>query len=312
MTMADKTYVWCTYRDWSFKILEGLQDLDGWKTGLIVTTPECKYDFFRLEQRGIPILRVNPKKDLKEGQVAYNTLKELKPATVFHNGWSWIVPKEFHEMCPNVVLHPGKLPKDRGGSPIQNQILNGETWTYNNLMEVGEGLDEGKVYDRTPILLDGEADDVWARMTATGLILCRDYLRNVAAGTARAEPQQGEPIVYKRVTPERSLITPNRNLTARQIYDIVRAHNETDPNSYIVPARIAVGGKHELVIDRATLDDRVAQRASAIITLTPELILDADGLAALCTNVNKGEFALALNGSDSKPVYLTRVYVRAV
>jgi methionyl-tRNA formyltransferase len=311
MTMADNTYVWCTYRDWSFRILEGLQDLPGWKTGMIVTTPECRYDFSRLKLRGIPILRVNPKHDLKEGKGAYNAIKELKPATVFHNGWSWIVPKEFHEMCPNVVLHPGKLPKDRGGSPIQNQILNGETWTYNNLMEVGEGLDEGGIYCKKEISLEGEADDVWARMTATGLALSRDYLVMLAAGTACAEPQQGTPTVYKRVTPERSLITPGGNLTARQIYDIVRAHNETDPNTYIVPARVPVG-KHLLIVDRASLDERIAQNAHGTLTLTPEMQFNGDDLATLCASATNGEMNVALQGSDGKLVYLTRFSVRAV
>ena len=46
-----KTYVWCTYREWSFNILEAIQDLDNWKTGLLVTTENCIYDFKKFEKR---------------------------------------------------------------------------------------------------------------------------------------------------------------------------------------------------------------------------------------------------------------------
>jgi len=36
---GERLFIWCTYRDWSFHVLEGLLDLPGWRCGLIVTTP---------------------------------------------------------------------------------------------------------------------------------------------------------------------------------------------------------------------------------------------------------------------------------
>ena len=88
-----RTYVWCTYRDWSFRILEGLLDLEGWRAGSIVTTEACRYDFAPFEARGIPVLRVDPRRDLDDGGRAHQAIVELGPDTIFHYGWSWIVPR---------------------------------------------------------------------------------------------------------------------------------------------------------------------------------------------------------------------------
>jgi methionyl-tRNA formyltransferase len=309
--MADKTYVWCTYREWSFKILEGLQDLDGWKAGLIVTTPDCRHDFSRLEKRGIPVLRADPKTDLQKNGAAYAQITSLKPETIFHNGWSWLVPVALLNQCPNVVLHPGKLPKDRGGSPIQNQVRNSETWTYLNLMRMERGLDTGPVYLREKISLDGQADDIWARMTATGLNLSREYLTLLAAGKAQATPQDydQQPEYHNRVKPEQSIIKPGGPLTAHQIHNIVRAHNETDPNTYVVPARVPLG-THELVVERATLDEKIAVCAE-VIELNPPRTYTGDDLARLCSEVNNGRAVFALRDPHGRHVYLTRAWLRA-
>ena len=49
-----------------------------------------------------------------------------KPKAIFFVGWSWIVEKDIVDNHLCICLHPSPLPKYRGGSPIQNQIINGE------------------------------------------------------------------------------------------------------------------------------------------------------------------------------------------
>src|SRR3989344_7856051 len=170
-------YIWTSYRDWSFKILEGIQDLDGWRTSLVITTKGCVYDFSRLQARGIPILRVDdPKKDLKEGRIVYGAIQEMDPSAIFYHGWSWMVPDELLDKYSNLVLHPGKLPQDRGGSPIQNQMRRGEAWTYANLIELRKELDAGPIYFKERISLEGQVDDVWARMTSAAITTAKKYL----------------------------------------------------------------------------------------------------------------------------------------
>ena len=298
-------YVWCTYRDWSFKMLEGIYDLEGWRASLIVTTPTCKYNFKRIEKKGIPILRINPEEALKKGGEAYERVKELQPSAIFHNGWSWYVPKEFLDIGINTTLHPGKLPKDRGGSPLQNQIRNGETWTYANIMELSEKLDEGNIYDREEISLDGYIEDVWARMTATGVVMTRKFLKNIAKGDCISYPQSNEePTSYKRVRQKQGRIRLEEH-TALEIYNMIRAHAETDPNTYVRNAYFVVGNK-KLRITRASLE---------LESLKKEIVINnrnefpMEKIYKICDETNNNKTLLSLKDRFGKKVYLTRFYV---
>ena len=60
--------------------------------------------------------------------------EELKQATekndydtIFFIGWSWIVDENLLESSRCICMHPSALPKYRGGSPIQNQIIDAVT-----------------------------------------------------------------------------------------------------------------------------------------------------------------------------------------
>mgnify|MGYP003640641550 FL=1 len=46
--------------------------------------------------------------------------------SIFFIGWSWIIPTVIVEKFNCICMHPSPLPKYRGGSPLQNQIINGE------------------------------------------------------------------------------------------------------------------------------------------------------------------------------------------
>lgn len=299
------SYAWCTYRDWSFQVLDGLLDLPGWRCGLIVTTPGCRTDLSRFERLGIPVLRIDPTKELKAGGAGQIALASLTPRAIFHYGWSWLVPPAVLDLCPNVTLHPGKLPKDRGGSPIQNQIRNGETWSYANIIQLVPGLDEGPVYDRERFsLLGDDVDAVWARMVSAGVVSTRRFLSDLLAGRAVAAPQDATvtPTVYKRVTPAQAELIPESQ-TARQMYDIVRAHNETDGNSYVVRAWLRIGDKR-VVAERASL---VVPAGAEVLSPTAPFWLTDTYAAAHA--VNEGSRCLTVTGSDGQVLLLTRIRV---
>jgi folate-dependent phosphoribosylglycinamide formyltransferase PurN len=306
---TSNTFIWCTYRDWSFRVLDGLLDVSGWSCSLIVTTLDCRSDLSRFEKRGIELIRIDGRKDLKEGERGHNAIAALRPNAIFHYGWSWLVPQGVLDLCPNVTLHPGKLPKDRGGSPIQNQIRHGETWSYANLIQLAPGLDEGPIYLRERFSLEGDdADAMWSRMTATGAMLARQFLAGLAAGTLKPEPQDNgvEPAVYKRVRPEAACLCPETQ-TARAMYDIVRAHNETDANTYVVKAWLDTG-QYRLVIDRAG----IGAPSLAVNGRSWNLLAEAwceDRLFDVAFRVNNGDDSAFIAGCDGIPLFLTRFYV---
>jgi len=308
--MSNKiTYVWCTYRKWSFKILEAIQDIDNWKTGLIVTTDNCIYNFERFENRGIPILKINPKeakKEFQKGGRVYEAIMQLQPETIITPGWSWYIPKEILDFRPCVTYHPGKLPKDRGGSPIQNQMRNGETWTYVNVMKQEEGLDEGPVYLRRKISLGGYADDVWSRMTSSGVLLTRKYLQRMTSGTLKPEAQADEePKIYKRVEPENAELKPSEQ-NVNQMLNIIRAHYETDPNSYVVPAYINLCHNKKLEIYRASLENELDKK---VFSVKPDKNYGNE-IHQIVDRTNNGELKLTLSDKNDKNLYLTQVNVK--
>jgi methionyl-tRNA formyltransferase len=300
---ASHTFVWCTYRDWSFQVLEALLDLKDWRCGLVVTTLDCRYDFAVIEAAGIPVRRIDPRTGLKSGADGFAAIHDLNPSAVFHYGWSWIVPEALCRVCPNVTMHPGKLPRDRGGSPIQNQIRNGEDWTYVNIMELVSGLDEGPVYSRARISLAGEdADAVWARMIASGALLTRKFLRDLGEGRTVAEPQDASitPTIYKRVTPAASRLDP-ANQTSRFIHDVIRSHNETDPNTYVRPAFLELGNRKLLAL-RATL---VAPEGVQAIS-GGDPAWNEEAAFEMCHRINNGEAVVSVAGTDGASVFVTR------
>ncbi|MFO1109732.1 MAG: formyltransferase family protein [Bradyrhizobium sp.] len=304
-----RTFVWCTYRDWSFQVLEALLDLEDWRCGLVITTADCRYDFSAIEAAGITVMRIDPRTGLKAGADGFAAISDLHPAAVFHYGWSWIVPEALCQLCPNVTMHPGKLPRDRGGSPIQNQIRNGEDWTYINIMELVAGLDEGPVYCRARISLAGEeADAVWARMIAGGAALTRKFLGDLARGRAVAEAQDAsiEPTIYKRVTPAASRLDPTTQ-TSRFIHDVIRAHNETDANTYVRPAFLPLGESRKLITLRACL---VAPEGVQVIS-SADPAWNGEAAFDICHRVNNGEAVVSVEAADGGKIFVTRCRIQA-
>ena len=318
------TFVWCTYRDWSFQVLEGLLNLVGWQCVLMITTENCRYAFERLQQLGIPVLRVNPQEAFKENGAAFERVQQLQPQVMFYYGWSWKVPACTLRLCLNLTLHPGKLPKDRGGSPLQNQIRNGETWTYVNLIELVDALDAGDIWWREKISLAGDSvDDVWARMVVTGTWITRQFLQGFAQQNLVPISQATDiqPTVYKRVSDAR--LMPETQ-TALQLYNLIRAHNETDANRYVTCAWLPLDG-YRIWVERASLQMAPLLNAALqspmlepadeqprlkqiynLMALDQQNDQYADHLFELAHRCHNGQACVFLLAADGLPVYLQR------
>ncbi len=296
-------YAWVTYRNWSLKALEGVLNTNDWKPGLLITTNDCVYDFSRFKKKGVPVLRIDPKKELKKGTLGYNALMDLSPQAIFYSGWSWIVPDELLKPISgisNLVLHPGMLPKDRGGSPIQNQMRAGRKSTYANLIELEKEVDAGPIYFKEKISLEGQADDVWARMTSAAITTAKKYLKAYAEGNLYPKPQVGTPKVHKRIKSKDSKLTPK--IPSLQAERIVRAHNETDPNSYVTPAHINFQ-RGKLNIERASLSKPKGTRE---VLWKPDKIWSDLTLDELLLRLNNGDIVISFPDNQEGKLYLTR------
>lgn len=161
-----------------------------------------------------------------------DNLKAFKPDLILWYGWSWIIEGEFLNQYESVMLHPSPLPKYRGGSPIQNQIIRGEKVSAVTLFKMNEGLDKGDIYVQLPYALSGSLDDIFKRISELGFAATC----NIIEGNYKLRPQDHDQSTYfKRRKPEDSEITIKEIQTesAEYLYNKIRMLNDPYPNAYI-------------------------------------------------------------------------------
>lgn len=93
---------------------------------------------------------------------------------IFFFHWSTIVPRSIHEKCKCVVIHTANLPKGRGGSPLQNQIMEGVVQTRVNLLEMTDEVDAGPIYCSGHMSLQGSLFDIWMSIASISSSLIED------------------------------------------------------------------------------------------------------------------------------------------
>ncbi len=152
--------------------------------------------------------------------------------TIFFLGWSWIVDEEIINKCNCICLHPSPLPKYRGGSPIQNQIINDDIISAVTLFKMNEKLDEGDILFQEELLLDKEINDIFDGIIRLGIV----GIYNILDGNFEpVEQDSSKATYYKRLTPDKSEITLDeiKNKPARYLYNKIRMLNDPYPNAYI-------------------------------------------------------------------------------
>ena len=211
----------CGYRDWSYDIYKLLKAYD-----YNVTYVDDK-DFLEI------------------------VIKEVQPKIIFFIGWSWIVEQDIIDNYPCICLHPSPLPKYRGGSPIQNQIMNGEKESAVTLFEMDEGLDTGDILYQESFSLDGDLKDIFKRIKDVGV----NGICSILEGNIKTVKQnEEEATTYKRRTKDMSEIKIDdiENYTAEELYDKVRSLQYPYPN-----ADIKCKNGEKLFITKANLGENV-------------------------------------------------------
>ena len=153
---------------------------------------------------------------------------DIKPDWVFFFHWSDIVPKEVYEKYKCAVIHTGNLPKDRGGSPIQNQILNGINNTKVNIIEMGEPVDSGAIYCSHPITLQGNIKDIWLSIADIAF----DLILECIIEDPIPKYQMGTPQTYKRIKDNSIKFDSTKDIS--YIHDQIRMVDDINyPNAYL-------------------------------------------------------------------------------
>lgn len=181
---------------------------------------------------------------------------DLDPRYLFFLHWPWMVPRSITDDYECVGFHMSDVPFGRGGSPLQNLIERGHRSTMLTALRMTEVLDAGPVYLKRPLSLEGLAEEIYIRATH----LAVHMIEQIIAQQPEPQPQEGEPVVFKRRRPEQSEIGDAVSLDT--LFDFLRMLDaEGYPRAFLVhrgyryefqrPARRSGRIEAEVIITRA-------------------------------------------------------------
>ena len=195
-----------TYRDWAIEIYERLFEKYSKKHELLIIK---KVDDF------------NQKK-----------IKLFNPDLILWYGWSWIIKEDFINEYECLMLHPSPLPKYRGGSPIQNQIIEGEKFSAVSIFRMTLNIDNGDIYFQKKFSLAGSLNKILKRVSNIGY----KGTCEIIEGNYTLKKQNHKKATYcKRKKPSDSEITIEeiKSKSAEYLYNKIRMLADPYPNAFI-------------------------------------------------------------------------------
>ena len=162
----------------------------------------------------------------------YQNVKDLNPKYIFFPHWSWLIPNEIYENYECILFHMTDLPYGRGGSPLQNLILNKIYTTKISAIKVTKELDEGDIYLKEDFdISKGSAKEIYEN--ASNLIF-KKLIPNIIKKNIVPKKQEGDIVLFKRRTPEQSNIKTLNDISINNLYDFIRMLDAPSyPKAYI-------------------------------------------------------------------------------
>lgn len=190
-------------------------------------------------------------------QLDFSSIKKYNPNYIFFPHWSWIIPEEIFSNFNCIVFHMTDLPFGRGGSPLQNLIVNGYKETKISAIKVEKGLDDGDIYLKESLDLAGSAQDIYKR--ASNIVFTK-MIPFILENKPTPCKQVGEIVKFSRLKPKDGEILPSFSI--EKIFDYIRMLDaEGYPNAFIQ------FGKYRLKFKQA---DFIDNRITAAVEIVNE------------------------------------------
>ena len=169
-------------------------------------------------------------KILKKKNISLREIRKYNPDFILFYGLSEKVNKIIVQKFKCVMLHPSKLPKFAGGSPIQNQIIRNIKKSAITLFRMNEKIDRGNIIRQKKILLTGQLNEVFDRIIKVGTLLTLNMLR-VKYKDRKMKVKK----TNKRRLPKESEITLKeiKFKNANYLYNKIRMLQDPYPNAFI-------------------------------------------------------------------------------
>jgi methionyl-tRNA formyltransferase len=142
----------------------------------------------------------------------------LSPRYIFFLHWSWKVPDELVDRYECVCFHMTDVPYGRGGSPLQNLIVNGHRETKLTALRMSREFDAGPVYGKEPLSLEGGAEEIYLRAGRLSATMIQRIIRL----EPKPMPQKGKAVNFKRRKPEQSELAGSSAASLEQLHDFIR------------------------------------------------------------------------------------------
>lgn len=201
--------VFLAYREWALKVIDKIKGSKNIHNFILLKSPE---EFEK-----------------------FSCLEDSKNKVIIAIGWSWILPKKFTEENLCLGIHPSDLPNFRGGSPLQNQIINGLVASKVTIFQLTSELDAGKIWGKEDLCLEGDSfSEIEINLVKSSVKLLRKFFDKFP--NIKPEIQNiSEGSYYKRRLPEDSKIDIKdfKKHGLKKIYDKIRCLTDPYPNAYI-------------------------------------------------------------------------------
>tara|TARA_Y100000356_G_C11259786_1_gene292643 strand:- start:1638 stop:2285 length:648 start_codon:yes stop_codon:yes gene_type:complete len=196
--------IWiCAYRDWALEVYESLISTN-YQVELISSKEQFDKEYKKFKKKDI----------------------------IFFIGWSWILPDNIVLKHNCICLHPSPLPKYRGGSPLQHQIINGEKESAVTFFKMTSKLDAGPILYQQKFSLNGNLIDINIRIKDLAI---KGILNILNQPYKEIIQDESEVTFYKRRTPNQSeiFIEDIKTTSAKQLYNKIRCLQDPYPNAFI-------------------------------------------------------------------------------
>jgi len=133
---------------------------------------------------------------------------------------------KFHKK--NIVIHPSKLPKGKGWSPISWQVLEGLNIIPITLFEAVDKVDSGDIYLQDEIVLEGHElnNEIKHKQAVVTFNLISKFIKNYPYNPSKS--QHGESSFYKKRNKSSNELDVNKSI--KEQFNLLRiVDNERYP-----------------------------------------------------------------------------------
>ena len=219
------------YRNWAFQIAKRIKNIFNLYDVQIFSLVKNEISEYDLKRYNVILF------DDKKFNKFYYYLNLKKPDILFFLGWSNLIDKSIYKNFLCICLHPSKLPFFRGGSPLQNQIINNVTKSAITLFKINKFIDGGPITHQSSLFLNGDIKEIFNRIEKKGLYLITRFINDFKLKRIVYKKQiLKNKILYKRRTPNLSHIPINEFKKKKFLYinNFIRMLGKPYPNAFII------------------------------------------------------------------------------